>query len=235
MNFDTATGLLYAGDVGQGAREEIDQIINGGNYGWVNWEGTRANRAGGPSFASTIAPVGEYTHSDGNAIIGGFVYRGSLLGPLVGKYIFGDLAGSAGIGRLFSLDLSTHLISEFKLPMGGVGIPGQLYGMGSDQSGELYALFSSGDVFKLTDMPGDVNLDGVVDIFDINLVSGHWDQAGPLGDANHDGVVDIFDVNWISSHWTGSGTTPVPEPNTMALALLAVVCLAIRRVALSAR
>jgi glucose/arabinose dehydrogenase len=234
ISFDTATGLLYAGDVGQGQREEIDQIVSGGNYGWVYWEGTRANRAGGPAFGSTVAPLGEYTHSDGNAVIGGFVYRGSLLGPLVGKYVFGDLAGNANLGRLFYLDLGTHLISEFKLPMNGVGIPGQLYSIGADESGELYALFSSGDVLKLTDMPGDVNLDGAVDIFDVNLVSAQWGQAGPLGDANHDGTVNIFDVNWISSHWTGTPASPVPEPSTIALAALAVIGLAIRWVARSA-
>ncbi len=233
ISFDGAT--LYAGDVGQANREEVDRIQIGGNHGWVYWEGTRANRAGGPAFGSTVAPVGEYTHSDGNAIIGGFVYRGSLLGPLVGKYIFGDLAGNAGIGRLFYLDLDSHIITEFKLASSGVGIPGRLFGFGADPSGELYALFDSGDVRKFTDVPGDVNLDGAVDIFDINLVSAHWGETGALGNANHDGVVDIFDVNWISSNWTGGAGTAVPEPTAGAAALAALCCLAFCRVFSSSR
>ncbi len=48
---------------------------------------------------------------------------------------------------------------------------------------------------------GDANGDNVVDIFDVNLVSAHWGQTGPLGDVNHDNMVDIFDVNLISANW----------------------------------
>ena len=67
---------------------------------------------------------------------------------------------------------------------------------------------------------GDINLDGTVDIFDINVVSSHWNGAGPQGDANGDGIVDIFDVNLISSNWgatAGGGTVAVPEPATSVL------------------
>jgi hypothetical protein len=75
--------------------------------------------------------------------------------------------------------------------------------------------------------PGDVNFDGVVDIFDVNVVSDHWGEHGPAGDANHDGVADIFDVNLISAHWTmlggGNGTSAVPEPPSQVLCLVFVV------------
>lgn len=50
-------------------------------------------------------------------------------------------------------------------------------------------------------LDADVNQDGQVNIFDINLVSSNWGQAGPTGDANHDGTVNIFDINLISSSW----------------------------------
>jgi PEP-CTERM motif len=68
--------------------------------------------------------------------------------------------------------------------------------------------------------PGDVNFDGVVNIFDINLVSSNWNTGGPTGDANHDGVVDIFDVNLISANWRPGGAQPVPEPSTVVLLAL---------------
>ncbi len=72
--------------------------------------------------------------------------------------------------------------------------------------------------------PGDVNFDGVVDIFDVNFVSAYWDGSGPDGDANGDGIVNIFDVNMISANWTISGgeATVVPEPTALGLASVAV-------------
>lgn len=76
-------------------------------------------------------------------------------------------------------------------------------------------------------IPGDVNFDGLVDIFDINLVSTSWSTPGPVGDANEDHVVDIFDINVISSHWGDSiygssgGVAAVPEPSSVVLAALA--------------
>jgi probable HAF family extracellular repeat protein len=83
----------------------------------------------------------------------------------------------------------------------------------------------------LVPKPGDVNFDGVVDIFDVNLVSAHWGEAGPTADANGDGTVDIFDVNLISANWTPSGGA-VPEPALFVpsvIALLGLVALGWRR------
>jgi Lamin Tail Domain/CotH kinase protein len=50
-------------------------------------------------------------------------------------------------------------------------------------------------------LDADVNMDGQVDIFDINLVSANWGGSGPAGDANHDAAVNIFDINLISASW----------------------------------
>ena len=146
ISFDRETGDLYAGDVGQGAREEIDEILPGLNYGWVFREGSRVNRQGGP--ADTEPPVGEYTRTgDNRAVIGGFVYRGSEIVGLTGKYVFGDLGAS--LGKLYYLDLETGEIREFQLTPGSAAVPGRLNGLGEDASGELYYLFGSGEVMRL--------------------------------------------------------------------------------------
>ncbi|MGD8505767.1 MAG: cohesin domain-containing protein [Candidatus Bathyarchaeota archaeon] len=58
-------------------------------------------------------------------------------------------------------------------------------------------------------IPGDVNGDRTVDIFDIGTISAHWypgPPVGPLGystraDINKDGSVDIFDIGITSAHW----------------------------------
>ncbi len=86
-------------------------------------------------------------------------------------------------------------------------------------------------------IPGDVNGDLMVDIFDINFVSANWGGMGPDGDANGDHVVNIFDINLISAHWGemgGSASTAsavaVPEPATIGMMLLAgIAMLASRR------
>jgi hypothetical protein len=66
---------------------------------------------------------------------------------------------------------------------------------------------ANGDV--MVTIPGDVNGDRIVDIFDVGILSAHWypgPPIGPLGydpaaDLNNDGAVDIFDVGIASAHW----------------------------------
>jgi hypothetical protein len=107
--------------------------------------------AGSP--AGLIDPISgpsgtlEYDHEDGISITGGFVYRGSALPELYGKYVFGDLAlHTAPVradGRLFYADLTTGKIEEFLLPQftGGILPKGlTVHGFGQGADGELYAL-----------------------------------------------------------------------------------------------
>jgi glucose/arabinose dehydrogenase len=160
-------GDLIVADVGQNNVEEIDRVVLGGNYGWPIKEGDFLfNRVTGPGglvgsvgARSVGAPAGlidpisgfagslEYDHEDGISITGGFVYHGSRLPELVGKYVFGDLAlhtsPTRADGRLFYADLTNGKISEFLLPQFAGGIlPNGLtvHGFGEDGNGELYAL-----------------------------------------------------------------------------------------------
>lgn len=93
------------------------------------------------------AGILEYDHNNGISITGGFVYRGSAMPELYGKYIFGDLAlipSPVRInGRLFYADLQTGEMHVFTLPQFGSEIlpAGQtVHGFGVDGNGEIYAM-----------------------------------------------------------------------------------------------
>jgi glucose/arabinose dehydrogenase len=173
FSFDMTTGDLYAGDVGQDDLEEVDVVIAGGNYGWNVKEGTFCFHPNGtdPGFASgqspceneppgLIDPVAEYNTSDslaenedGRAVVGGFVYRGSSIPGLEGRYLFGDFSqftesGVNNAGRLFYLNkkdiVKDNLVKNsktFELALYGQDALGRsLLGFGQDASGELYVL-----------------------------------------------------------------------------------------------
>jgi glucose/arabinose dehydrogenase len=165
FSFDSATGNLYLGNVGQSNIESVDVITNGGNYGWPYFEGTRNNQADtgrtAPTGFTYTTPISEYTHNDGEAIIGGEVYHGSALPSLDNDYVFGDLGGpSSGntIGRLFYTPSAGGTISEFNYDPSGLVPSSNLYGFGSDQSGNLDAFFSNGDILQLSTVPEPTSL-----------------------------------------------------------------------------
>ena len=87
----------------------------------------------------------QYDHDDGSSIIGGFLYHGSAVPDLAGKYVFGDfsLGFAQPAGRLFYADLGKGLIQE--LVIGDPERPLGLYlkGFGQDNEGEIYVLASS--------------------------------------------------------------------------------------------
>lgn len=100
FSFDRATGDLWAGDVGQATREEVDLIVRGGNYGWPAREGTECfRRSKCHKVKDVVPPITEYDHSVGYSITGGYVYRGPDAPALVGQYIFGDF----GSGRIWAV------------------------------------------------------------------------------------------------------------------------------------
>jgi len=99
MAFDSATGELWVGDVGQDARETVAVSRSGANHGWAFREAEIAGpMAGAPADFLTnpihgyVPPLHSYLHraTGGFSVTGGRVYRGSRLAQLFGAYVFAD-------------------------------------------------------------------------------------------------------------------------------------------------
>lgn len=163
---------LLVGDVGQSASiEELNRVELGKNYGWRQKEGTfKFNPADGSISddltgvpAGLTDPIAQYDRDEGISIIGGFVYKGSLLPALTGKYIFGDFARAVAnpSGRLMSYDFAAAEFREFIIGRNDRALGLYVKGMGQDQNGEVYVLGSTvvgptgatGVVYKLVPVP----------------------------------------------------------------------------------
>jgi glucose/arabinose dehydrogenase len=142
FSFDRQTGDLTIGDVGQNQREEIDFVPasagrgRGTNFGWRCWEGTRRNTSIVPQCdpPDDVFPVLEhFTTGSFCAIVGGYVMRDPSLGPLTGRYIYGDNCES----QLRSAVLATPSVRDDNPT--GHSVTG-LTSFGEDACGRVYAV-----------------------------------------------------------------------------------------------
>ncbi len=143
FSFDIEKNILWAGDVGQDTREEIDIIERGRNYGWRVKEGNLLYKPS-PSFneKDLTPPVWDYGRSEGGCVIGGYVYYGSSLDGLRGWYIYGDY-NSGKIWALWLDEKSEPHNREL------VDTDLEISSFGLDGSGELYILDFRGKIYKL--------------------------------------------------------------------------------------
>jgi len=139
FSFDRSTGDLWVGDVGQGAREEVDLIVKGGNYGWPFYEGDAVFRAGQPA-SNFEGPVRDYPRSDGTSISGGVVYRGSAAPSLVGAYVYGDY----GSGAVWALAYDGQTVTAHTQ----LGSVSRVCAFGEDRDGEVYAVSFGGSIHR---------------------------------------------------------------------------------------
>lgn len=138
--FDGST--LWAADVGQNQREEIDLIEPGGNYGWRVFEGRLRFNESDPVPPGHRPPLFEYGHDDGNcSITGGYVYRGRALPGLAGRYIYADFCS----GRVWSLQVVDGAPQNVELG----SISGRPTSFGFDTEGELYLTALDGSIYKI--------------------------------------------------------------------------------------
>lgn len=139
LSLDKSTGQLWVGEVGSGFREEINLLTAGENYGWPIYEGhllrevTACGSDSMPMGRGTYGPpVMDFMRDESNCIIGGYVYRGSSIPSLKGKYICGGYSQN----RLFAIQDTGGDYSKTEI---GTFSPGALITFGMDHEGELYA------------------------------------------------------------------------------------------------
>ena len=174
FSFDRGTGDLYIADVGQAQREEINYqpaFSSGGeNYGWRVFEGTRCNTPTVTTtdcngLSSATPPVYEYTHADGFAVTGGYVYRGAALPSLQGIYFYADFS-TARVWSIVVSGGSAGSQEEWTARLDPDGtLLTSLASFGEDENGELYLVSLGGKLLRFDPAhAADANRD-----FSINL------------------------------------------------------------------
>ena len=196
-SFDSETGDLWMGDVGQYEYEEITfqpaSSTGGENYGWRCYEGDHAYNTSGCSPQNTMTfPVWEYSHSSGCSITGGEIYRGTAIPSLDGTYFFGDYCYSTIWS--FRYDGSTvydyqNRTSELAPDAGSIG---SISGFGRDAAGEIYICDLGGEVFKIVALPASgaccIGTDGAcANIYEENCNNGGGTWLGPDTDCANGG------------------------------------------------
>jgi len=153
FSFDRATGALWIGDVGQNKWEEVDYLKPGrpvgANLGWNGYEGTHvydAAVAAALNKRTLTWPVSQYSHSLGEAVTGGYVYRGSAIPSLRGFYVFGDYA----TGHVWAMKGPDG--TRFTLPGADLQVA-HISSFGQDAAGELYVVDIAGSVYRIAPAP----------------------------------------------------------------------------------
>ncbi len=159
---DPATGAIYSSDSGQNFVQEVNRVLPGKNYGWRAKEGSflfdpvtgnigSLNSA--PSIDGLEDPIAEYDHGQGYAnIIGGHIYRGSLIPELQGAYICGDYGPiSSGPGDLFYVEglNDTPLMKRFQIGVTDRALLTDIRAFSVDGAGEVYFVANSNDQSSL--------------------------------------------------------------------------------------
>jgi glucose/arabinose dehydrogenase len=147
--FDPALGEVWIGDVGQDHVEEIDRVLlepdePPKNLGWSAFEGTERVSEGDDSLTDTelVWPVAQYTHDHGCSVTGGYVYQGTRLDKLRGRYLYGDFCS----GILWSLRSAPEgRATDVRRERAAVP---QLTHIGPDADGEPLFASAAGSIYK---------------------------------------------------------------------------------------
>lgn len=143
FSFDSLTGELWVGDVGQDRVEEVSIVRRGENLGWNVQEGfepfSNRYRKEGETY---VPPVFAYRRQYGNSVTGGYVYRGDTKSSFYGVYICGDYTSR----RIFGIQQQDRVLRTVRQ----IGLmPEGIASFGTDERGEIYAVGYEGMVYHL--------------------------------------------------------------------------------------
>lgn len=152
---DPATGEIYSSDSGQNTIQEVNRVLPGKNYGWRAKEGSFlfdpvtgniGSLYNAPSIDGLEDPIVEYDHDQGYAnIIGGHIYRGSLIPGLQGAYICGDYGPFQPPGELFYVEglNNTPILKRFQIGVTDRALLSDVRAFSVDAAGEIYFVGNS--------------------------------------------------------------------------------------------
>lgn len=234
MAFDpNAEGTrFFINDVGQNAREEIDEGQAGADYGWNCREGTRTNSTSGPcnpNPPSMVSPVFEYSHGtnpelspfqDCNSITGGAFVPEGLWPGFDGAYLFGDYV----CGKIFKLTNSggTWAASNFVTGLGSSSAVHLAFGPYGNTQALYYTTYANGGQVRsiVYDPPGNVapKADIKASQGSENSLTVNFDGSGSgdpdpndtltyLWDFTNDGTVDAATTTPTTAHTYGAKGT----------------------------
>jgi glucose/arabinose dehydrogenase len=146
MTHDPVDDLIWIGEVGQATREELDVLRRGANYQWNILEGNAVFSEDGqppvPLIGEWTPPVLDYGRTTGGTVIGGYVYRGTAMPELRGRYIYGDFLS----GRIWALSYRVddgEVTADENRELAQTEFRGRTNGitsLGLDAAGEVYIL-----------------------------------------------------------------------------------------------
>lgn len=158
FSFDSLTGAIAIGDVGESCREEVDYRVRGrargANFGWSRFEGTQLTNLD-VEAPGALPPIFEYGHGPGGpclpaasehtgaAVVVGHVVRDGRLAAQYGRLLFSDWTN----GDIRSLmPAESGAVDEQST---GVSVPGGAISFGQGLRRRLYVISRSGTVYRL--------------------------------------------------------------------------------------